>query len=93
MNKLLIVVLTASLAGPALSGAALANPGSLDESWMVARKDGDDQRQEERDSRKSRQQSGKKKPERIEEEHEDRGYGYGYERRNPDKHYDDRGRH
>lgn len=95
MNKLLTVLLVASIAGPVLSDPVLADPGFLAETWMVARKDNDQDRHEDRDLRKFKQQSSKKKQERIENEQEDRGYGYGYERRNPerpDRVYDDRGR-
>jgi hypothetical protein len=90
MNKLWIVLLIASLAGPAVAAA-----GSVDEAWFVARRDVDQQQQAERDQRKYRQPSNKQKQRRVEEEHEERGYGYGYERRNPDRpdrSYDDRGR-
>jgi hypothetical protein len=96
MNRLLIAVLTASLAGPVLSSPAAASQGFPEEAWMVARKGGDEYRQEDRDPRKSKQQSGKKKQDRAEDEDKDRGYGYGYERRSldrPDRVYDDRGRH
>ncbi len=96
MNRLLTALLIASLAGPVFSCPAVAGPGFLEETWILARKGGDQDKGEERDLRKFKQQSGKKKQERVEDEHEDRGYGYGYERRNPerpDRVYDDRGRH
>ena len=95
MNRLLTALLVASLAGPVFSGPAVAGPGFLEETWILARKGDDQYRQEERDPRKLKQQSSKKKQDRAEDEHEDRGYGYGYERRNPerpDRVYDDRGR-
>jgi hypothetical protein len=96
MNRLLIAVLTASLAGPVFSGPAAASQDFPEESWMIARKGGDEYRQEDRDLRKSKQQSTKKKQDRAEDEDKDHGYGYGYERRSldrPDRVYDDRGRH
>jgi len=95
MNRLLTTLLIASLAGPVFSGPAAASQGFPDEAWMIARKDGDEYRQEDRDSRKSKQQSPRKKQDRAEDEDKDRGYGYGYERRSldrPDRVYDDRGR-
>jgi hypothetical protein len=90
MNKLWIALLIANLAGPAVAAA-----GSVDEAWFVARRDVNQEQQAERDQRKYRQPSNKQKQRRVEEEHGERGYGYGYERRNPDRpdrSYDDRGR-
>lgn len=96
MNRLLTALLVTSLAGPVFSGPAVAGSGFFEEALILARKGGDQDRREERDLRKFKQQPEKKKQERIEEEQEDRGYGYGYERRNPERPertYDDRGRH
>lgn len=96
MNRLLTALLIASLAGPVFSGPAVAGSGSFEEALILARKGGDEYRQEDRDSRKSKQQSTKKKQDRAEDEDKDHGYGYGYERRSldrPDRVYDDRGRH
>ena len=95
MNRLLTAMMIASLTGLAFSGPATAGPGFIEEAWILAHKGGNPDRGEERDLRKLKQRPGKKKPERVEDEQEDRGYGYGYERRNPDKPervYDDRGR-
>jgi hypothetical protein len=90
MNKLWTALLIAGLAGPAVAASEPA-----DEAWFVARRDVGQERQAERDQRKSKQPSNIQKQRRAEEEREERGYGYGYERRNPDRpdrSHDDRGR-
>jgi hypothetical protein len=83
MNARFSALLMACLAGLAFAGPVLAGPRFPDGEWLAARDNRDPARQEERDARKSRKQADRKPAQRGAEEDRTRGYGYGYERRNP----------
>jgi hypothetical protein len=93
MNARFSALLITSLAGLMLSGQALANPRFPEGDWLAAREARSYGWQEEREARKAdREQDRKEKRKMIQEENRERGYGYGYERRNPQPGQDDRGR-
>ena len=96
MNTRFSALLMASLATLAVSGQALANPHFMDRGFMDFsvrgdRAERDFGKREELDARKADRQQDRKNERKAEDERE-RGYGYGYERRNPQPGYDDRGR-
>ena len=97
MNARFSALLIASLAGLMLSGPVLAEPRFMDRDFrdFSAREDRgmerDFGRRDEREARKAQKQQDRKNERKADQEQE-RGYGYGYERRNPHHGHDDRGR-
>jgi hypothetical protein len=90
-------LLIASLAGLLFSGQAAASPRFLDNGYLEFsvrddRAERDYGKREDRDMRKDNRQHGKRNERKAEDHGHDRGYGYGYERRNMQPPQDDRGR-
>jgi hypothetical protein len=94
MSIRISALLVTSLAGLMLAGQASASPGFLDSRFFVR----DDNavrefgRQEDREARKDRRQTDRQDKRKAKDENRERGFGYGYERRNPQPGHDDRGR-
>ena len=97
MNTRFSALLIASLAGLVLSGPVLASPRFMDSGLpdFSAREDRSGARDfgklEEDEMRKGDRQQ-EKDERRVENPERERGYGYGYERRNPQPRHDGRGR-
>jgi hypothetical protein len=97
MNARLSALLIAGLAGLVLSGQAAAGPRFLDRDFLEfsvrdERAEREFGKREEREMRKANRQQDKKGGGKAEEQEGERGYGYGYERRQPHPGHDDRGR-
>jgi hypothetical protein len=94
MNTRFSASLIIGFAGLMLSGQALASPRFVDSGFFVR----DDNavrefgRQEDREARKDRRQADRQDERKTKEEDRERGFGYGYERRNPQPGHNDRGR-
>lgn len=92
MNKSALILIAASLGATLVAGTAQASPQFYEDTWLAARERDEAERKEQRDVRRFKQHSEKQKQEQAGNQQEDRGYGYGYERRNPERFDGPRGR-
>jgi hypothetical protein len=88
MNTRFSALLIASLTGLMLSGQVAASPRFMDRNFLEFsvrddRAEREFGKQEEREMRKANRQQDRKNERKIEDQERERGYGYGYERRNP----------
>jgi hypothetical protein len=92
MNARFSALLTASLAGLMFAAPAAAAPHFPDGEWLAANEMRDNNRQEQREAKNARKQPDQKTGRKARDDVREQGYGYGYERRNPQPQQDDRGR-
>lgn len=97
MNTRFPILLITALAGTMLAGQAAASPRFMDgeAGWFSAhteRMGREYGKRDEQGMRKSSHAQDRKNTRKTNGREPERGYGYGYERRNPQQGHDERGR-